>query len=128
LGVTTSAGLSVQPAPRSSKFQLTDEQLVIQDLINAFNIPQGSKPGNPEYGTSLWSMLFEPNTVDTQSQIEYEVRRIIAQDPRLILNTVAVTPNENSIRLDVELAILPNNVVQELTVMFDQGTNIASLA
>jgi phage baseplate assembly protein W len=128
LGVTTSAGLSVQPAPRSSKFQLTDEQLVIQDLINAFNIPQGSKPGNPEYGTSLWSMLFEPNTVDTQSQIEYEVRRIISQDPRLILNTVAITPNENSIRLDVELAILPNNVVQELTVMFDQGTNIASLA
>jgi hypothetical protein len=73
-------------------------------------------------------MIFEPNTADTQSQIEYEVRRIIAQDPRLIVNTVAVTPNENSIRLDIELAILPNNVVQELTVMFDQGTNIASLA
>ena len=128
LGVTTSAGLSVQPAPRSSKFQLTDEQLVIQDLINAFNIPQGSKPGNPEYGTTLWSMIFEPNTADTQSQIEYEVRRIISQDPRLIVNTIEITPNENSIRLDIELAILPNNVVQELTVMFDQGTNIASMA
>lgn len=127
-GVTTSTGLNVVPAPRSSKFQMTDDQLVIQDLLNAFNIPQGAKPGNPEYGTSLWSMIFEPNTADTQAQIEQEVRRIIGQDPRLILNTVSVTPNENSISIQVELAIQPNNVVQDLTINFDQGTNVASLA
>jgi phage baseplate assembly protein W len=107
---------------------MTDDQLVIQDLLNAFNIPQGAKPGNPEYGTSLWSMIFEPNTADTQAQIEQEVRRIIGQDPRLILNTVSVTPNENSISIQVELAIQPNNVVQDLTINFDQGTNVASLA
>jgi hypothetical protein len=40
------------------RFKLTDEQLVINDLINALNIPQGQKPGKPSYGTTIWSFIF----------------------------------------------------------------------
>ena len=47
-----------------------------QDFINALNIHQGSKPGNPAYGTSLWSFIFEPNTDDIRLALEEEIKRV----------------------------------------------------
>jgi phage baseplate assembly protein W len=128
LGVTTSSGLNVPPSPQTSKFKLVDNRLVFRDILNAFNILQGQKPGNPEYGTIIYSMLFEPNTSDTHAQIENEVRRIIGQDPRILLNTVSVTPNDNGIMVEVELAIVPDNMAQMLALQFDKGTGTATMA
>ena len=65
-----SGGLSLNsPLKSKNKFRTIDEELVIQDFINALNIHQGSKPGNPAYGTSLWSFIFEPNTDDVRSTL-----------------------------------------------------------
>lgn len=101
-------------SPRiGKKFRLTDEQLVIRDLVNAFSIKQGDKVGNPGYGTTLWSYVFEPNTDDVRSEIEAEVRRVAAQDPRINLNTVNIYPRENGVLLQVEMSFSPfNNSVQ----------------
>jgi len=57
-GVAGSIPLN-SPMKSKNKFRTLDEELVIQDFINALNIQQGSKPGNPGYGTSLWSFVFE---------------------------------------------------------------------
>ena len=57
---------------------LLDEQLVIQDLVNALNIRKGEKVGQPSYGTTLWDFVFEPNTADVQVEIQNEVRRVAA--------------------------------------------------
>jgi len=127
-GVTNSTGIGVVPARQSARFKLQDEELVIRNLVNAFNIPQGAKPGNPEYGTTIYSMVFEPNTLDVQSQIEYEVRRVITQDPRIILNTVNIYPQDLGVLVEVELAISPINQATTLSILFDQGTNTARLA
>lgn len=127
-GVTNSTGIGVLPATQSSRFKLQDDELVIRNLVNAFNIPQGSKPGNPEYGTTIYSMVFEPNTLDVQAQIEYEIRRVVTQDPRIILNTVHIYPQDLGVLVEVELAISPDNQARTLSLMFDQGTNTARLA
>lgn len=109
------------------KFRIVDEQLVIQDFINALNITQGSKPGQPSYGTTLWSFVFEPNTTDVQIQLENEVRRVASLDPRMILNTVVGYPQENGILIEVELAIRPFNQSRILSVYFDNLTSTASI-
>lgn len=107
------------------KFRTTDEELVFRDFVNALNIPQGQKPGRPDYGTTLWGFVFEPNTVDVRTELESEIRRIAADDPRIILNTVDVTQVEGGILIQVEMAISPFNNATELAVLFDQATNNA---
>lgn len=105
------------------KFRLTDEAVVINDFINALNIQQGQKVGNPAYGTTLYSFVFDPNTIDIQFKLENEIRRVASLDPRITLNTVRVYPEENGILLEVELSVNPFNQAQLLSLFVDQQTN-----
>jgi phage baseplate assembly protein W len=125
-GSSGGAGGILQPIVYGKKFRSVDEQLVIQDFINALNIPQGQKVGNPAYGTTLWSFVFEPNTADVQFQLENEIRRVASLDPRMILNSVKAYPQENGILIEVEIAISPFNNAQFLNVFFSNQTNTAS--
>lgn len=124
-GVDGGSGSITQPIQLGKKFKLVDEQLILQDFINAMNIPQGSKPGNPSYGTTIWTFAFEPNTPDMQYLLEAEIRRVATQDPRLLLNTINAYPQENGILIELELAISPFNNVQALQLYFDQPTSSA---
>lgn len=107
------------------KFRLVDEPLVVQDFINAVNIPQGQKVGQPQYGTTLWDFVFDPNTADVQFRLENEVRRIAALDPRLVLNSIKCYPQDNGILIELELAIAPFNQARLVGLFLDQGTNQA---
>lgn len=125
-GIDGGVGSIVNPVITGRKFRLVDEQLVVQDLINAFNIPQGSKVGQPGYGTTLWSFIFEPATTDTQFKIEAEVRRVIELDPRIIVNTVKTYPEEHGMLIEVELAVTPFNEAASLDIFFDNLTQTAA--
>lgn len=126
-GKSGGTGSMVQPIVYGKKFRLVDEQLVIQDFINALNIQQGQKVGQPGYGTSLWSFVFEPNTTDVRTQLENEVRRVANQDPRMILNSVKTFPQENGILIELEMAVAPFNNAQTLGIFFNNSTNTASV-
>ena len=127
VGIDGGSGSLTQPIQIGKKFRLIDEQLILQDFINALNIPQGSKPGKPSYGTTIWTFVFEPNTPDMQFQLESEVRRVASEDPRLLLNSVIAYPQENGILLEVEVAVSPFNNSGQLQIFFDQQSNSASL-
>lgn len=124
-GVDDGIGTITRPNQVSKKYRITDEQLVINDFINSLNIPQGQRVGQPGYGTTLWSFVFEPNTTDVRLLLETEIRRMAAMDPRLILNTVEAFPQDNGVLLEVELAVAPFNVPISLNINFDQATSKA---
>jgi phage baseplate assembly protein W len=126
-GSSGGVGSVMQPIVYGKKYRALDEQLVIQDFINALNIPQGQKVGNPAYGTTLWSFVFEPNTSDVQSQLVNELTRVANSDPRLILNSVKAYPQENGILIEVEIAIAPFNNAQFLNVFLNNQTNTAAV-
>ena len=107
------------------KFRLVDEALVIRDFLNALNIPQGQKVGQPGYGTTLWSFVFEPNTADVQFQLENEIKRVASSDPRLQVNYVKAFPQEQGILIEIQLAVTPFNNPQVLNVFFNNLTNKA---
>jgi len=109
------------------KFRLTDAQLVIQDFVNAMNIRQGQKVGQPGYGTKLWDFIFDPNTQDVQTKIENEVRRLASLDPRLELNIIKSYPQEEGILVEIQISVVPFNNPATLSVFFNQATNVASL-
>ena len=118
-------GSTIAGVITGNKFSLADTPLVVRDFINALNIPQGQKVGQPSYGTTLWSFVFEPNTFDVQNKLETEIRRVANQDPRMMVNTVSAYPQENGILLEVELAVAPFNNAEMLSVFFNNQTNTA---
>ena len=126
-GSSGGPGTITSPIITGKKFRLTDTNLVIQDFVNALNIRQGEKCGQPEYGTRLWSFIFDPNTRDVTYALENEIRRIANQDPRLILNTISTYAKENGILIEVQLAVAPFNQEALLAVFFNSNTNTASI-
>ena len=126
-GIDGGTGGVLQPTIPGKKYRLVDEALVVRDFINALNIQQGQKVGNPGYGSTIWSFVFEPNDAQTQFKIETEIRRIANSDPRLIVNTVKSYTQENGILLEVEIAIAPFNTAEILSVFFNNLTNTATI-
>jgi len=122
---TTNTGRS---AVSSTKYAVTDDEAVILNFLNALNIPQGSKPGKPSYGTNLWNFIFEPNDQDTVTQLKEELIRVARADPRLILNSIEIYAKENGIVASIELAVSPANLVRDIAILFNQETNTASMA
>ena len=108
------------------KFTLTDFDLVKRDLANAFNIQQGELPGRPEYGTKLWSYVFENQIERTQNEIVAEVQRVAGGDPRLYINNVYVYPEENGILIELDLQLVSSSTAERLAIFFDQETRRAS--
>ena len=124
----TSGFISVLPkATTGRKFRLTDRELVIRDFVNAMNIPQGSKPGNPSYGTTVWQYIFEPNDTATSAKIEEELIRLASMDPRLSLEQVNIYAIETGIIVEMQVSVNPFNDVQLLQVIFDQTTGSATV-
>jgi len=126
-GIDGGPGGIREPIVYGKKFKLTDEKLVIQDFMNALNIRIGEKVGQPQYGTSLWEFIFEPNTPDVQGKLEVELRRVATLDPRLQVNTVKASPVQNGILIELQVAVAPFNNPQVLSVFFNSGLNSASL-
>ena len=54
---------------RYKNYTLTDFELIKADLLNALNIRQGEVPGRPDVGTSMWSLMFEPQTLKHHKQL-----------------------------------------------------------
>ena len=126
-GLDGGAGSIQQSLNWGKKFRLVDAPLVVQDFLNALNIPKGQKVGQPGYGTTIWSFLFEPNTRDVQYQLENEIRRLASADKRMSLDYIKAFPKENGILIELQLAINPYNQPLILNVYFDKNTRSAGL-
>lgn len=124
-GVDGGFGGIVRPIYTGKKYRLVDEQLVIQDFVNALNIRRGQKVGQPEYGTTLWDFVFDPNTADVQFQLESELKRVASSDPRMQLNSVRAFPQDQGILVEIEMAVSPFNNALDLSVFLGHNTNQA---
>lgn len=127
-GVNGGPGSITDPITFGRKFRIVDVPLVIRDFLNAINIKQGQKVGQPQYGSKIWDFIFEPNTKDVQAALETELRKIISQDPRLQVGYIRVYPQENGILCEMQLAVYPFNEAELLTVFFNSQTSSASVA
>lgn len=111
---------------QSKKFTLTDFDLIKRDLANAFNIQQGTLPGRPGYGTTIWSYIFENQTPQTVSEILAEVQRVAGGDPRVFVSDAQVYPQENGILIELQVQAVPSTTVERLAIFFDELTRQAS--
>ena len=108
------------------KFTLVDFQLIKRDLLNYFNIRQGEKVGRPEVGTTMWNLIFEPQTEQTAALIVQEMQRIVGQDPRIYLSSAEAYPQVNGILVELEIQTVQGQTAELLSVFFNQQTRTAS--
>ena len=111
---------------QNKKFTLIDFELIKRDLLNAFNIRQGSLVGRPDYGTVLWDFLFENQVETTQRGMTAEIQRVAGGDPRIFISSVEMFPQENGILIQLELTVVPSTDAQRLSLFFNQETRRAS--
>ena len=104
----------------SKSYSLYDLALIKQDIINHFHIRQGEKLSDPEFGTIIWDILFEPLTDTVKNAIVENVSRIINYDPRVQVNQITVDAYESGIQIECELAYLPYSIVEKLQLKFDE--------
>lgn len=110
-------------ANSTKKYRITDFELVKQDLQNHFAIRKGEKLMNPNFGTIIWDMLFEPLNEDTKNIIVQDIKKIVANDPRIAAKNVTVTQYDRGIQIELELIYISSNQIQTLNLQFDQQAN-----
>ena len=104
---------------RNKKFRLTDFELIKQDLLNHFHIRKGEKLMNPNFGTIIWNVLYDPFTPELKSAIIADIKAIAAYDPRVSIDNVIVTEYETGIQIELELRYLQTNQTNLLNLRFN---------
>lgn len=122
-GTKTYRGFSTISSDAAS-FSLYDLQLIKQDLINNFHIRMGERLENPEFGTIIWDVIFEPLTEDLKAIVIKNVEQIINYDPRIKADQVIVTTYESGIQIECVLTYYPYNIQEALQLRFDQNNGI----
>jgi len=105
---------------RFKKFRLTDFELAKQNLFNHFHIRKGEKLMNPNFGTIIWNIIYEPFTEEIKTSIVDDIRAIAAYDPRINVDNVVVTQFDFGIQVELELTYIATDQTEILKFNFDQ--------
>lgn len=108
----------------TENYNLYDFQLIQQDLLNHFYTRQGERLMNPDFGTVIWDILFEPLTEEIKHVITSNVSTILNSDPRVSASRILVTAYESGIQLECLLTYLPYNISQTMQLRFDQNNGL----
>jgi phage baseplate assembly protein W len=123
-GVTTFTYKGFDSKNTKTNFKSYDIDLVKQDLINHFYIRKGEKLMQPDFGTVIWDVLFEPFTEEVKEIITKDVEAIINYDPRIVINSVIIDSTDQGIRVEADITYIPFNITERMTFDFDRKNNI----
>ncbi len=84
-----------------NNFKLYDFALIKQDLINRLSVRKGERVENPEFGTIIYDVLFEPLTEE-----------------------IVVSEFEHGIAVQATIRYVPYNIVEKLTFSFDENSTL----
>jgi phage baseplate assembly protein W len=110
--------------PNTKSFKLRNIDLIKQDLVNHFHIRMGEKLENPEFGTIIWDVLFEPLTDSLIEAITQNVNTIVNFDPRIQADDITVDTYENGIQIYCTLTYLEYNISEQLRFNFDRDNSL----
>ena len=99
-------------------FTLKDIELAKRDLLNHFYTRKGERLGEPEFGSIIQDLVFEPLDDRTVNAVEDDVRDVVANDPRWVLNTLNITTGQHTIECILNLTYKPDSTPDELYLKF----------
>lgn len=105
--------------PAATTTRLYDFDLIKQDILNQFNTRKGERVMNPEFGTIIWNLIFEPFTADVKQAISDDVNRICSSDPRAIPLQINLNEQEYGMLLEVTLQYAGTDQSSNMKLSFD---------
>ena len=76
---------------------------------------------DPEFGTIIWDVLFDPLTEQLKEAIVENVTTIVNYDPRVQVTNVSLDQYESGLQIEIDLSYLPYNISENLRLKFDQN-------
>ena len=119
-GGTTYRGFSTVAGVKSN--QLYDMDIIKQDLLNHFYTRKGERVMNPNFGSIIWDLLYDPLDESTKEDIMEDCKHIINADPRVSLISVNVEDFENGLNVKILLNTRPFNKRINLQLDFEKET------
>tara|TARA_B100001093_G_C26819953_1_gene1011467 strand:+ start:1897 stop:2316 length:420 start_codon:yes stop_codon:yes gene_type:complete len=107
-----------------NNFKLYDFALIKQDLINRLSVRKGERVENPEFGTIIYDVLFEPLTEAVKQAVADDITANLNADPRLQTEDIIVSEFEHGIAVQATIRFVPYNVVEKLTFSFDENSTL----
>lgn len=99
---------------------LYDFELIKQDILNHFNTRRGERVMIPEFGTIIWSLIFDPFTNDVKQAIADDINRICNFDPRVIPIQIDVDEQEYGMLLELTLQVVGTDQSINMRLAFDR--------
>jgi len=107
-----------------NNYKLYDFALIKQDLINRLSVRKGERIENPEFGTIIYDVLFEPLTDALKEAVADDITANLNADPRLVTEDIVVSEFDHGISVQATIKYVPYNVVEKLTFSFDQDSTL----
>jgi len=105
-----------------TNFKLYDFDLIKQDLINRLSVRKGERVENPEFGTIIYDVLFEPLTEAVKQAVADDIALNLNADPRISTKEIVVTESEKGISVQATIVYVPYNITEKLVLSFDENS------
>lgn len=109
----------------TTNVKLYDYELVKQDLLNQFNARKGERVMDPEFGSIIWDLIYEPLTPDVKQQISADIDRILASDPRITPTLVNIIQQDYGFYLEITLVYTGTDYSDGMILNFDKRVGLA---
>ena len=76
----------------------------------------------PDFGSVIWDMLYEPMDETNKEIIVDDCKKIIISDPRVDLRDIYLTESENGLRVDIGINVKPYNQSAQMLLEFERET------
>jgi phage baseplate assembly protein W len=104
--------------------KIYDFALIQQDIMNMFQTKKGERVMNPEFGTVIWSLIYEPFTADVKQLISDDVTYILNYDPRVTPTQIQITEAEYGLVIEATLYYKTQDVSQQMNLAFNKELGI----
>ena len=113
------------PKPVTGDVALSyDQQAVIRSIRNLILTRPFEKKFNPDIGSSVDALLFEPSTIITSTALENEISNVIKNwEPRASLQSVraSVNPDQNSYNITITFFVINQATPTTITVLLERN-------
>ena len=103
-------------------YKVYDFECAKQDLINRLSVRKGERVENPEFGTIIYDLLFEPFTEALKDAITEDITANLNADPRIGTEEITVVEADHGIAIQATLKYIPLDITEKLAFRFDENS------
>ena len=96
---------------------VTDEELIRENLLQIIMTPEGPRVMRPDFGVDAYALIFENTGEVLRLGLESAVRQAIAQyEPRVIVVSVDVVEADSEVKVTITYVITSTQETDEVSI------------